>query len=588
MSSTGTGLAAGSLKLQIYNDFRGVDFTDENVSESRSPDALNMWKNYKTLGKRIETRPGIVNYLTKTNTIFGLFFYTINSVDHLIIHEGTKLLDYNPNNQTTTTIKASGMNPTKSVGFVFNNILYIKDGINYLEYNGISVSNVAGTIPNIAIHNLISGETKMIQEANLLTDYVTEQYIPNGEDTIFYLSQKGVTDVSVWDISGVTPTIITSGYTTDFSAGKVTFTTAPTKSTNGATIEIKYKKTSDGANMVKKCKLACLFDNRVFFAGNPDYPNMLLWCGLNDPRYIGVSSYATQGGDISQIKALVPGNNALWVFKEPSQENTTIYYNVPLELYDSKLEQTIKTYASSHSSISTGCLSTGINFNDDICFFSDRGLEGISSNITTEQVISHRSTLVDSKMLNESTYNNPTLAEWEGYLLVGLGSKIYLADSHQKVGNGDHMEYEWFYWDLGVDISVLKEHNGTLYIGTKEKTIDNVTTSHIYTLTDNQADREVVSYWCTKKDDFGYPQMLKTTNKKGFKSEVSGNTIKIETKLDNNNFVELGTFTNTKGYIVTKLKRKKWNKMQLKYSSTQPFGIYNVVVESYIGSYVKR
>jgi hypothetical protein len=28
--------------------------------------------------------------------------------------------------------------------------------------------------------------------------------------------------------------------------------------------------------------------------------------------------------------------------------------------------------------------------------------------------------------------------------------------------------------------------------------------------------------------------------------------------------------------------------MQLKYSSTLPFGIYNVVVESYIGSYVKR
>ena len=53
MSRTGTGMAAGALKLQIYNNFRGVDFTDENVNESRSPDALNMWKNYKTLGKKI-------------------------------------------------------------------------------------------------------------------------------------------------------------------------------------------------------------------------------------------------------------------------------------------------------------------------------------------------------------------------------------------------------------------------------------------------------------------------------------------------------------------------------------------------------
>lgn len=584
MSRTGTGLAAGSLKLQIYNNFRGVDFTDDNVSESRSPDALNMWKNYKTLGKQIETRPGIVELLSRINTIFGLFFYTISGVDHLIIHEGAKLFEYNPSTGTMTTLKSSGMNPAKSVGFIFNNILFIKDGLNYLEYNGQTISNVTGTIPNIAIHNIVSGQTEMIQEPNLLTDYVREQYIPDGVEKVFYLAQKGVSNVSVWDISGVTPTIITSGYTTDLSAGKVTFTNPPALSQNGATIEIKYEKSSDGANMVKRCKLACMFDNRVFFAGNPDYPNMLIWCGLNDPRYIGATSYATQGGDISEIKALVPGNNALWVFKEPSQENTTIYYNVPLELYDAKLEQTIKTYASSHSSISTGCTSTGVNFNDDIVFFSDRGLEGISSDITTEQAISHRSTLVDSKMLSETTYKNPAIAEWEGYLLVGLGSRIYLADSHQKVQNNEHMEYEWFYWDLGVDISVLKEHNGILYIGTKQSS----GSSKIYTLTDNQDSRELESYWCTKKDDFSYPQMLKTTNKKGFKSEVSGSTIKIETKLDNNDFVELGTFTNTKGYIVTKLKRKKWNKMQLKYSSTKPFGIYNVVVESYIGSYVKR
>lgn len=585
MSSIGTGLNAGALKLQLYNNFRGVDFTDESVSESRSPDALNMWKNYKTLGKRIETRPGIVEKLEETYTIFGLFFYTINNVDHLIIHEGVKLYDLNLSTNTKTQIKASGMNTRKSVGFVFNNILFIKDGLNYLEYNGQTLKDVEGTIPNIAIHNLTSGETKMIQEANLLTDYVTEQYLCDGEKTDYYTSQKGIDNITIYDITNVTPVEITTGFTTDKVNGIITFITAPEL---GKTYEIKYSKASDGANTIKKCTLACLFDNRVFFSGNKDYPNLLVWCGLNDPRYIGVTSYATQGGDVSQIKALVPGNNALWTFKEPSQENTTIFYNVPVEVYDSKTEQTIKTYASSHSSITTGCLATGVNFNDDIVFFSDRGLEGISSDITTEQVISHRSTLVDSKLLSETGYKNLEICEWEGYLLVAIGSKVYLADSHQKVANGEHMEYEWFYWDLGVDINVLKEHNGTLYIGTKEETIDNVTSSHIYTLTDNSDNRTIDSYWCTKKDDFDYPQMLKTTNKKGFKSEVYGSPIKIETKLDNNDFVELGTFTNTKGYIVTKLKRKKWNKMQLKYSSTKPFGIYSVVVESYIGSYVKR
>ena len=611
---------------KIYSNFRGVDFTDENVSETRSPDALNMWKNYKTLGKKIETRPDIELQLTMSNTIFGLFFYTISNVDHLIIHSGTSLFDYNPNTKVLTTIKATGMNPAKSVGFIYNNILFIKDGLNYLEYNGSVCKDVEGTIPNVAIHNMNSNSTKMIQEANLITDYCYEEYLPDGTKTEFPLSQKEVSNVTVWDISGVNEVQITTGFTVDTTNGLVTFDKAPEKSADKASIKIKYSKTSDGRNIINKCKLACIFDNRVFFSGNQDYPNMLVWCGLNDPRYVGTSSYATQGTSVSQIKALVPGNNALWVFKEPSQENTTIFYTVPTELYDGKLEQTVKTYASSHSSITTGCQATGINFNDDIVFFSDRGMEGISGSITTEQVLGHRSTLVDRKLLNEENYKNMELVEWEGYLLVIIDNKIYLADSKQKVQNDDHVEYEWFYWEMAKKIKTAKVHNDILYLCSEEdfvinelgykkytdgtniywydevnnKVYDNegnesqvlietltaVMQSEIYTLTDTSSN--VKSYWTTKLDDFGYPQMLKTTNKRGFKSNVTGDEITIETKLDNNEFQKLGTFKNTKGYIVSKIKKKKWNRIQLRYSSDTQFGIYEIVLESYVGSYVKR
>ena len=611
---------------KIYSNFRGVDFTDENVSETRSPDALNMWKNYKTLGKKIETRPDIELQLTMSNTIFGLFFYTISNVDHLIIHSGTSLFDYNPKTKALTTIKATGMNPAKSVGFVYNNILFIKDGLNYLEYNGSVCKDVEGTIPNVAIHNMNSNSTKMIQEANLITDYCYEEYLPDGTKTEFPLSQKEVSNVTVWDISGVNEVQITTGFTVDTTTGLVTFDKAPEKSADKASIKIKYSKTSDGRNIINKCKLACIFDNRVFFSGNQDYPNMLVWCGLNDPRYVGTSSYATQGTSVSQIKALVPGNNALWVFKEPSQENTTIFYTVPTELYDGKLEQTVKTYASSHSSITTGCQATGINFNDDIVFFSDRGMEGISGSITTEQVLGHRSTLVDRKLLNEENYKNMELVEWEGYLLVIIDNKIYLADSKQKVQNDDHVEYEWFYWEMAKKIKTAKVHNDILYLCSEEdfvrnelgykkytdgtniywydevnnKVYDNegnesqilietltaVMQSEIYTLTDTSSN--VKSYWTTKLDDFGYPQMLKTTNKRGFKSNVTGDEITIETKLDNNEFQKLGTFKNTKGYIVSKIKKKKWNRIQLRYSSDTQFGIYEIVLESYVGSYVKR
>ena len=580
MANTYTGLAAGGLTIQKYNNFRGVDFTDENVNESRSPDALNMWKDYKSLGKRIETRPDVELQLTMSNTIFGLFFYAINNVTHWIIHSGVNLYDYNPVSKELKIIKETGMNPSKSTAFTFNNIFFILDGINYLEYDGKTIKSVEGTIPTIAIHNMNKGETKFIQEANLLTDYCYEEYLTNGESTEFPLSQKEVSDVKVYSVKGLTETEITEGITIDKLNGVVTFDEAPEKNAASASIKIKYAKESDGANVIRKCKLACLFDNRVFFSGNQDYPNMLVWCGLNEPRYIGVTSYAPQGRGISQIKALVPGNNALWVFKEPDHENTTIFYNVPTEVYDNKLEDTVKTYASSHSSISTGCKATGINFNDDIVFFSDRGMEGISGDITTEQVLGHRSTLVDRKLLNEANYNDMVLAEWEGYLLVIIDNIVYLADSNQKVSNNDHFEYEWFYWELDHKIKVTSVHDNILYLCSDEGVI--------YTLTNNDKDREITSYWTTKSDDCNYPQMLKTTNKRGFKSDVSGDEITISVRTDNNDFETLGTYENVKGYIVAKLKRKKWNKIQLKFGSNKPFGIYGIAIETYIGSYVKR
>lgn len=628
MSSTYTGMAAGSLKRQTYYNFRGVDFTDDVVAETRSPDSLNMWKNYKSLGKKIETRPDIELQLSLDNTIYGLFFYTVNNVDHWIIHAGVSLYDYNPSTQTKTTLKANGMNPANSVSFIYNNILFIKDGINYLEYNGTTLSNVDGTIPLTTIGRKPGGGGTQYQDINLISDKRKNSFWSDGTSTEYHLDSTGISSsgVKVW-INDVEQSA--SSYTIDAVNGVIIFNTAPTAAIDEDNVVIQFTKAVSGyANRILKCTLATMFDNRVFFSGNQDYPNTVFWCGYNDPRYISDMNYALEGTDIAKVKSMVAGNNALWVFKEPSQANTTVFYHTPLESYDERLGDTVKTYPSTHSSISTGCKATGINFNDDICFFSDRGMEGVSGDITTEQVLAHRSTLVDRKMLNEEHYKDMVLAEWEGYLLVIIDNKVYLANSREIVANVDHNEYEWFYWELSKKMKATAVHNNILYLCSERENVydDNgyikytdgvdiywydaennivyddeyevslvsietltpVYVSGIYTLTNDNDNRDLQSYWTTKLDDYDYPQMLKTTNKRGFKSDVSGSSVTIEVKTDNNNFETLGTYANTKGYIVAKLKRKKWNKIQLRFGSEKPFGIYEIVLESYIGSYVKR
>ena len=271
------------------------------------------------------------------------------------------------------------------------------------------------------------------------------------------------------------------------------------------------------------------------------------------------------------VKGLVAGNNVLWVFKEPSQANTTVFYHVPT--IDSEYG---KIYPSTHSSVSTGCVGKAINFNDDIVFFSERGMEGINGDITSEQVVAHRSSLVDRKMIAEPNYKDMILEEWNGYLTVIIGDKVYLADSRAMVENENHLEYEWFYWELGKEITCAKVNDGVLYLGTKDG---------VFTLTDTEGNVE--SYWVTPKDKANYPNKQKTTNKRGCVAEATGD-ITLYAKTEKTDFELVGTYQNVTDYFVSRIKRKKFKDIQLKFYSDTRFSLETVSLEFFIGGYVKR
>lgn len=567
---------SGKLITRNYSDFLGVDFSNrkDEISLRRSPDALNVWKNYKsTYGKGIETRPGLDLVDTFADKIYGIFEYEINTHKHLIVHAGTKL--YDVYNNTKTQI-ATGLNPAISKSFIYNNIFFFKDGLNYKEYNGSTCTDVVGYVPTTSIARYPSGGGTKLEDVNLLSDYKINEFGGDGTSTKFYLDTANIDNdyvPEVW-VDGVKKTITTDytvNYVGDALGAYIEFVTAPDKPlTEGQdNVSIKYKKTVSGyKNRILRCTLLEVFDNRVFFSGNIDYPSTIFNCELDNPRYIADTSFYVEGMDASRVKALVTGNNALWVIKEPSQANTTIYYHFPA------IQGEKKTYPSNHSSISTGCVSTGTNFRDDIVFFSEMGLEGISGDITTEQVVAHRSSLVDSKLVNETHYKNMIVLEWEGYLLVVIDNKIYLADSRAKTQINDHIEYEWYYWEMEENITYANVVNGKLYLCSDSK---------LYELTE----KDVVAYWTTLADEFMYPNYRKITNKKGCVTDIEGD-ITIYAKQDNGKFIKINEYKNKKGYVVPKIKMKKWKSIQLKFYSKKRFQLYSSTLEAYVGSYVKR
>ena len=559
---------ANNLIPRIYSSFRGVDFRGEEVNLVRSPDSLNVWKDYKET-ESIRTRPEMELKEAFSTPVWGVFFYKVGNTEMQLVHSGTKL--YKIVDGVREELY-SGLNPRKSDSFIYNNIWYFKDGINYLQYDGQTIGEVVGYVPTTSIGRKPAGGGTAYEDVNMLTGIRINTFLADGESKEFYLDSQGI-DTDFQPIVKVNDEVVTN-FTVDTTNGKIIFTTAPEAPlTDGQdNVSVKFRKTIQGyRNRINNCTLLQVFDNRVFFSGNQDYPNVLWHCSLNDPTYCSDLDYYNEGLDLSEVTGLVAGNNALWVFKEPSQANTTVFYHNPTIDADYG-----KIYPSTHSSISTGCIGKAINFNDDISFFSERGMEAISGDVTTEQVIAHRSSLVDAKLMSEANYKKMLLEEWEGYLLVFVDNKVYLADSRATFTNENHTEYEWFYWELGKAITCTKVHKGVLYLGTADG---------LYTMTDNES--PVESYWTTPKDKFKNPHYQKTTNKRGCVVEATGD-ITVFVKTDKTEFEKVGTYENITDYFTSRIKRKKFKDIQLKFYSDTRFTLESATLECFVGGYVKR
>lgn len=600
---------------RIYSNLKGVDFLQEPslVDLSRSPDALNVWKNYQdTQGECIETRLGyrkIIQIGTKTN---GMFIYDLTTA---IVHANTSLYvwDNFPDSPQTKNIKEiySDMANTKTSFNKVKDKLYINDGKTYLVYNGTEVKKVVDDdpfVPTTTIGrkagNIGGGE--LLQDVNLLTPKRKNSFLADGGSKDFYLDSMNIDETEVTAIVNDKLLEENTDFTVDRIQGKVTFNEIPEKPllSGQDNVFITFSKTIEGyAERIDKCKKALLFDNRLFFTGNPNYPNALFHSELNNPQYISDLNYYEDGSSDSSITGMTVGNNLLWVFKDLDQNNANVF------VHQEKLdEKTGKLYPSQQGNVSVGCYVGAINFQDDVLYLSKQGLEGIASqNLDSKQIISHRSSLIDSKMANDSNYSQAIMVIWQGYLCILVSGKIYLADSRQKFQSINGFEYEWFYWDISrIKPTILKEYDGSLYIGTED--------GNIYVFEGTNDDGEIInSYWTTPLDNFGYDNQTKTTNKRGGiakikmipngKIKVARRTNKSTTykytaekslngfTFNNIDFTNFSFETTNQAYIVYKMKEKKANEVSLKFYSDEldkPFGLYNAVIEAFVGGYIKK
>lgn len=214
--------------------------------------------------------------------------------------------------------------------------------------------------------------------------------------------------------------------------------------------------------------------NQIFATGNPDYPNEVYWCDVNDPTYWGDLQFAVLGTDDSSCVALNRYQKQLAVHKD-ANEGTTYLCNVALEeLYSLLVPQiTIEEVLGG-----TGCKAPYVSayFNSEPVFMSSTGLKGITyADIYSNRAASDRSIRVNEKMKAEEELSEAVCVLFGNDLLISFPTtgNVYVFDRRNPEADGNSSngsttygrQYNAFWWNNVPAYCWYSDNDEQLYFG---------------------------------------------------------------------------------------------------------------------------
>ena len=469
-------MARAKIMTRTYGEIRGVDFSREarNVRENRSPDMVNMYKDYEDDSECIVTREGTdlladfgKDEESENKRIYALHIFTNDGNVKALVHMGKKLIlweSFPGIYENDGEVLFASMNEHKSSSFMYNDKLYINDGLNYLRFDGESLIDVCDKeringvingidetvdinalmlgsssldipfIPRTSISRTPPGGGDTYQGVNVLNDFRINSFNADGKNKVYFLDTSDIgkeyapkawindvfikpegsevtyeyTDESTGLIKSETKTFKIESV--DYKKGSVTFNEIPPKPLSIGSdnvVILFYKKTEEYQDRISGCGMNVLFDNRVFFSGNKKYKNALFHSELNDPEYISDLNYYQDGSDEESISSMCVGGNVLFVFKESKEGEDNLFYHIPknqtittTNFAGNNETKTTKTYISKHGKSSVKVAGSSINFLDDVCFLSNDGMYGLSYSDLDDDIYSMDFVCSRSRLIN--------------------------------------------------------------------------------------------------------------------------------------------------------------------------------------------
>lgn len=524
--------------LQL-SDFKGVDFSSSalSVRRDRASNMRNFINEYGVNKKRNGWNELIkIKHGGEYQRINGIFEYVNGSRREVLVHAGKRfyrLLNndgkYSVEDITLTStyltakVDTNKIKDQRSQAFFNKGRAYIIGCGDYLVYgtwNGGEsyelrrVANNEDTyIPTTTIsidNDEVSDDTRgSLDDVNCLSSKRINQLLGTSETGKTWTLDSGSIDTNTTvDIelqtmreetavtvqisnTGSDKTILYEGSTqvgtVDFENGKITLSIDTTPQIeNRDNIFVTFEHSVEGyIERITNCNFGVLFGvsgntDRLFLAGNAEYPNIDFHSEADDYTYFGDLNTASMGSDSVPISGYGRlSDSTLVVYKSETSQEASIFYRTGnyKEYYDSSgnLDTIRGVFPTSAGSIGEGVVSryACANFAGDNIILSRNGIFGIvlADNVaTTERYTRERSRSINEKLKTHADLSEAVGIVYKNRYYLAVDNVVYIADSRYKYTANDDIDgsynYEWWYWD-NCPVRVWANIDNVLYFGSE-------------------------------------------------------------------------------------------------------------------------
>lgn len=590
----------------VLNTFVGADFTNDpsSVGQQQCPECENMIRDVPGKMRKCMGYHTVKQYAGRVNG-----FHKVNATEG-ITHAGTNLYWHDD-------AIYFNMADEKSRSWKIGDNLMIADGKELILFDGVNANPASefAYIPTVAISKNPSGGGTSYEDLNLIQSGFTELFLGTADDTEYHLTfanlDKKPPIVYIMDGNGAwQEQEIDTDYTVDYEHGLIEFADPPGVSpiTGEDNVKITAYRTVEGyADRINKCTIGALYGingnkDRLFLAGNPDFPNYDWFCQQNDTSYWPDLNYSVIGSNRSAIMGYSILNNYLATHKDENEQDQTIVLRSG-ELSNDRVIFKVVNSLQAESAIAVDSFAY---LKTEPVFLTRQGIHAVTTPDSGEKYSQNRSFYLDGKLLDENNLEKAVCCVHNDMYWLCLNGVAYILDGLQQLRTDPSepystRQYAGFY-RTNLPARVIWTDDNSIYFGTEDGRVCAFYTSVFEAESYYDEDKPVKAHFETpelsgnffyKNKTFRYLairlQDLASTSCK-IEANKNGVWVTIKDALRSTDFFRFSTMKfselsflpyQSQKIIASKLRLKKLDKTMFRFSNNnaEPFEVLDIGLE---------